>query len=56
MEIKMQQNLLFAAKDAIRRAQQRNSSEKVLVVNLDTEEGTITPCVAIVEGLSLIHI
>lgn len=53
MDFQAQENLMFAAKDAIRRAQQRNSSEKVLVVNLDTEEGTITPCVAIVEGYTI---
>lgn len=48
-----EENLMFAAKDAIRRAQQRGNSEKVLVVSLDTEGGTIAPCVAITEGYQI---
>ena len=52
MDFQAQENLMFAAEDAIRRAQQRDSSEKVLVVNLNTE-GTFTPCVAITEGYEI---
>ena len=47
-----EENLMFAANDVIRRAQQRDSSERGLVANLNAE-GTGTPCVAITEGYTI---